>query len=144
MYALTFTESYYQDDPGCTQDHEHSWCDQPSGHVNVYPRSLHRERRNLGGHYEIAPDGYESVYEVEDVAVGETAYLVICEYTDGGTFGYDGYWCVAGLYASAERAEETRKRCEGENDIPSRAYRPWDGYFASLGQAYVEPMVVLV
>jgi hypothetical protein len=144
MYALTFTESYYQDSPGCTEDHECSWCEQPSGHVNVEPGSLHRERRNLGGHYQIAPDGYESVYEVQDVPVGAMAYLVVVEYTDGGTFGYDGYWCVPGLYSTPEEAEECRKRCEAPNDVPTRALRPWDGYFASLGSARVEPMVVLV
>lgn len=145
MYALTFTEDSYVSSYGCSSDCDGcgGWCEQDSYTTNVHVGSLHRERRNLGGHYEITPDGYESVYDVEDVPVGDTAYLVICEYTDGGTFGYSGYWCVAGLYGDAERAEACRQKCESPNDT-DRAYRPWDGYFASLGEARVEPMKVLV
>ncbi len=141
MYALTFSETYHEDDPGCTEDHEHNWCEQPSGHVNVTVGSLHRERRDLGGHFEVKPGSYNLSYECEDVPIGSTAYLVIVEYTDGGTFGYDGYWTVAGLYATPEAAEACRAKCNGENDT-ARTYRPWDGYFASLGETRVEPMVV--
>jgi hypothetical protein len=142
MYALIATTHEWLDSPGCSDDHEHSWCDQDSYALSVTPVSLHRARRNF------PTTGYEAVnadsvtYDCADVAIGDTAYVVTVAYTDGGTFGYSGYWCVAGVYSTPEAAEACRKRCHGDNDTSS-AYRPWDGYFASLRDCDVTPLVVL-
>lgn len=143
-YALIASTDEWEEDPGCTEDHEHSWCEQPSYALSVTPVSLHRERRTFRMGYELVHDREysEALYGVADVAVGDTAFLLLIEYIDGGTFGYSGYWCCAGVFSTAEEAEAARKRAEGENDT-ARMYRPWDGYFASLRSAEVHPMTVL-
>jgi hypothetical protein len=144
MYALTYIEDCYEEDPGCTEDHEHSWCEQPSYGLSVTLGTLHLHRRDLGGHYEVSEDSYDTMYGVASVPIGSTAYVVVCEYIDGGTFGYSGYWCVAGVAATPEEADAIRKRCLDKNDLDVPVHRPWEGYFASLRDARVEPMTVLV
>lgn len=141
-YWLRYEEQYVRDYEGCPPGCNNcgGWCEQPSGHVNVYPRSLHRSSRS-GLDYERV-SATSVTYDFEEVQSGDTAYLVIVEYTDGGTFGYDGYWTVAGVYATQEGAERAVQRAEGDNDTEVR-YRAWDGYFASLRDARVEPLMVL-
>lgn len=140
-YALITNESHWQEDPGCQEAHDHAWCEQPSYALSVSPVSIHRTRREFYDGYERV-SAKDCIYGVEDVPVGANAYVVVCAYIDGDTFGYSGYWTVAGLFADAERAEDVRKRCEGENDT-DRMFRPWDGYFASLRSAEVYPLTVL-
>lgn len=143
MYALTYTEDHYLRYEGCREDHDHSWCDQDSYGVTVSVGGLHKDRRDFDrtGYLEVRQDAYDIVYAVEDVPVGGIAHVVIVTYTDGDTFGSNGYWTVGGVYASAEAAEACAARCRGANDS-ERAHRPWDGYFAGLDDVRVEAMTV--
>jgi hypothetical protein len=138
MYYMTYSEQTWCEDPGDGSDEQYSWEGGSGCAVTVRNLSL---TKPSGEYVVIDPSRYGTVYDIEQVMAGQKAYVVIVVYQDGGTFGYYCEWRAVGLYATQEAAEAVRKQCEAENDT-ERAYRPWDGYFASLREARVEEMTL--
>lgn len=140
-YYLTYDEhSYVITEP---EDSDEPFSDQGETGVDVTLRAIHRSPVK-GGHELVSDEGgYSRLYGVEDVPAGETAYVVLVNYSDGDTFGSSGYWTIAAVCSNPQSAKNIVERCEGENDLSHRAYRPWDGYFAHLNSAEVVPMTVL-
>lgn len=86
-------------------------------------------------------DGF---YGIDDIPPGGTAYVVLCNYQTGDTFGSDGAYCIAAIVDSPEKAREVEGKCHDENDRPgSCAYRPFDGYFEHLNDVSIHPLIVL-
>lgn len=98
--------------------------------------------------YRSIPKGksYESVnsdncvYDCQDISSGGIAYVLLVNFTTGGTFGSHGAWVVAGVFASYEEANLCIKKAEGPQ--PDEGYRPWDGYFESLNSIKIVEMLV--
>lgn len=141
MYALIAIEEEHMEDAGCQEDHTHSWCDQPSYGLSVTLTALHKARREFSRGYEEVTEK-SCYYGCADLRTGETAYVVYATYTDGDTFGYNGYWKVLGVAATPEEAEEMRQRASA-GDSAGKYSLPWTHYFGHLRDIEVEVLTVL-
>lgn len=142
MYYLRFSEHTYVIDPGdCHSDDQ--WAYRGHDGLSLAVKGICRSKISGWDVKSIDKDDYESCYGVDDIKTGDTAYVVVVEYTTGGTFHTYDTWCVAAVTKEPDKAQEIVKKCYAENDGSTRStYRSWDGYFESINSAYVEPFIV--
>lgn len=114
---------------------DHRWDSGDSG-LNVRVRSIYASDPSHARLGWVTP---RDLCPSDAVRVGETAFLVVCKWADGDTFGSSEYWCVACVKATAEAAQAAVE------ELSERAgYSvPWNGYFADLSSIEVEPLTLL-
>lgn len=103
--------------------------------VSVTLRSIHRSNPSdarLG--WETSREFIES----DDIPAGATAFVVLCQWTDGDTFGSNGYWCVATVKATQEAASAAVDDLNARTDYSV----PWTGYFAGLDSIEVVALMM--
>lgn len=86
-------------------------------------------------------DGYDCIYGVDDIPVGDYAHIVLVEYTTGSTFGSHGAWTIAAIKKDPLEALMALERCQ--KDDPDHIYRSWEGYFEYLNSVSIVTLVVI-
>ena len=82
---------------------------------------------------------YDSVEVDEETFKSDVAYLAVVRYSDGDTFGQShGHFHIVGAYSTIKEADEMLKNALESED----SYKPWNGYFASLDDTDVIPLVI--
>lgn len=145
-YYITYDEhTYVITEP---EGSDEPYSDQGATGVDVTLKAIHRNVPNGGPHEVVTDEGYRrAYYGLDDIAPGNTAYVVLVNYFDGDTFGSSGYWMIAAVKATPEAAAAATKRCNSPrvgSEYDFTTLRSWDGYFAGINSVEVIPMTVLV
>ena len=137
-YVQYYETSYMIDEPEDSNE-PYSYQGSYGGNVSIY--GIHRTNPT-GFDYQKVRE-YEACYGIEDVPTFEYAYVLVCEYTTGDTFGNHDTWCIAGVFVNEADADEACLKCyQPPKQGDYRNYRSWDGYFEHLKKARVEKLLV--
>lgn len=94
-------------------------------------KSLHRNKVAGMDVQSVSSKGYShGCVQVDDIAPGDTAFVVHVAYDTGCTFGYNGTYCVAAIVKDYDEARKIQM--DIQNDClnkDGRGYWPWQGYF---------------
>lgn len=131
LYYVRVTEHTYTISPPEPNPDNEPYMDQGSTGIIADPVALYRS--NPG----------ETMWDVtrldgdnlDVIDPPNEAYVVFVKYTDGDTFGSQGYWTIPAIRRSYEAAQADVKSIETSRDPQAgfkTPYREWDGYFAHL------------
>lgn len=81
---------------------------------------------------------YDSIEVDEETFTSDVVYLAVVRYSDGDTFGQSsGHWHIVGAYSTVKEADQKLKEA-----LDGEGYKPWNGYFSSLEDTDVIPVIV--
>jgi hypothetical protein len=141
-YYLTYSERTYETDPPDRDGGEWSYR---GGSGCDYTLKQLRLTKPMGEHLLLdTEDNFDLLYGAGEYEAGDEVWVVSVKYQDGDTFGHGEYWTVVALCDGPKEAGKVEKKCQASNNKGEthREYRPWDGYFASLLDVHVEPMIL--